>query len=619
MKIRNIFLMFLIIILLSSNLFAAAIDDCLSPSLKIQADDFTFQFKGFFNERNSDNIRAQLDAFNQAQRYFAEKIIAKGGKITFAEFMQEALYSEHGFFTNHVVVGRDQSFDTYAEILPFGYALAKQITEMWEKMGKPDKFSIVEMGAGSGALVKNIIAYIQQTEPALFKSLDYVIVEISPKLKRTQEETLEKEFSSLDNIPVRWNKGTAFDLSGLKDIEGVFLSNEMPDNFPVHRIKKVNGVFQEVYVTFKDGKFQDELGSISTPDLQKYVDNLAFEIKEGVELPVNLNLRVWQENVAKALKKGFVITIDYGGKINEISQNPYAVWNMETNRMEDVKAKMEYIYANSGNCDITAEVNFYDIADYGLQNGLQIHGYTLQRDFLENLGFEEIVDDLIDSGVTIHRRKSIEHDIATNFHFKVLVQSKSIDKEIELSGLSAMEDFNFQYSRNVEIILPLGPQQAEFIVYTRNFNFNKDLIKKGKQAVIDDSRNYGYRFNNSINIIDTNGQNVQDGKYVLNLSRESILDTKIYNDQGGIIFDGWDYFEKQGKGKELVFDYDTFEKKYLTNFDITQMQTEGIPDIFYLHQDGSLQTYSPEFLPKGVMDKQSLPNNSINQKIGQAI
>jgi SAM-dependent MidA family methyltransferase len=619
-KVKCEILILVVIFLLSSNVLAVGSllsENCLSPNLKIQAEDFSAKFAGFFNDQDSDNIRAQLDAFNAAQRYFAEKIIAQGGKITFAEFMQDALYSEHGFFTNHAVVGRDQSFDTYAENVPFGYALAKQITEMWEKMGKPDKFSIVEMGAGSGALVKNIIAYIQQNEPALFKSLDYVIVEISPKLKKAQEETLEKEFSSLDNVPVRWSKGTAFDLSKLKDIEGIFLSNEMPDNFPIHRVKKVQGQIKEIYTVFKDGKFQDEAGPIASQDLQDYVDSLEVEIKEGVEVPVNLNLRIWQENLGRALKKGFVITIDYGGKIEEVTQNPYAVWNKETNAIEDNTKKMEYIYKNCGSCDITAEVNFYDIADWGRKNGLQVQGYTLQRDFLWNMDFDGISDDLTRKGVIIPRRKSIANDIATNFHFKVLIQSKNVDQGIELQGLDSMEDLYQPYSKNIDLILSIGPEQSEFIVITNDVNFNKEIIRKGKQSIKDNIGN-GYGFGGKTQIIEANDLNVENGKYIISLSRQELLDITIYNEQGQVLFRGWDYFKNQGKGKKLSIGYEEFEQKYLTNFDLTNMQSDIIPDMFYLHQDGSLQIFSPEFL-LGQLDKQLSPQNSLNQKIEQAI
>ncbi len=568
----------------------------------------------------ADNIQAQLEALNPAQRYFADKIIAKGGRINFAEFMQDALYSEHGFFTNSVSVGRDKSFDTYAESLPFAHCLAAQLVEMWEKMGSPKKFSIVEMGAGSGTLVKNIVAYLKLNNQGLYKALDYVIVEISPKLKEDQQIAVLNEFGALEGIPIRWIKGTAFDLSEIKDIEGVFLSNEMPDNFPVHRIRKENGQVYEVYVAFENGRFIDQLGPISNSQLQDYVDSLGIELEDGQEIPVNLKLSVWQQQVSTALKKGFVITIDYGGKHDEIVSQPFAVWNRETFLIEDDADKMEYIYNNCGKCDITAEVNFYDLANWGIQNGLNVQGYTFQRDFFWNLGFDDVLDDLVYNGVKVPRHKSVSHDMATNFHFKVLVQSKNLDEDIDLAGFDGMDNLYFLYNREVRVKLSIGPDQSSFLVYTKEISFDPESIKQGKQAVKDSTnRGYSYGGNGSATrIIEARKYNLEDGKYVLGFSREELQEAKIYDDKANLIFDGWKNFESQKEDK-FALELDTFEQKFMSTFDLSKRQTEIIPDILYLHQDGSLQTFSPEFLPSGVIDKKSSSENSLKLQIERAI
>ncbi len=557
----------------------------------------------------SENNKTEdyLKALNDEQRYFAEKIIARGGKIPFAEFMEYALYSEHGFFTNFVSIGESKHFCTYAESLPFAHSLAKQLIEMWEKMGKPGKFTIVEMGAGRGMLAKNIILYIQQNEPQLFKSLDYVIVEISSKLVVDQTETLIEEFGSVENIPVRWVEGDAFDLSNLRDVEGVFLSNELPDNFPVHRIKKVNGRVMEIYTAFQEGKFVDELGPLSSSELAEYVANLEVELKEGVEVPVNLNLRIWQENIARALKRGFVITIDYGGKIEEISDQMFAVWNRETNAIKNSEEKIKYIYANSGSCDITANVNFFDQARWGKIAGLNVHGYTLQKDFLCNLGFDVIIDELLKQGMQVSRRKSLLADIATNFHFKVLIQSKNVDPEMPLSGLKHIEPFYYLYGQATDLVLPVTPQESSFLVCTNDrINITPKLVAKGKESVKDYLRIFPAYSREFAWIIEPNERNVRDGVYVLQLSRQEIEDMRIYNAQGDILFEGREFFKDKSRKNALAIEYEEYERRYLSLLDLESMDAEVIPDVFYLHRDGSMMTFPQHFRPLDVISSRKV-------------
>jgi len=560
------------------------------------------------NSNNNNNAQLSKDK-NNFKIFMAKKIEEKGGRVSFADFMQEALYSEYGYYKKDIAIGRDKDFDTYAEHMPFAYALAKQLIQMWQIMGKPNKFSVVEMGAGNGVLSKNIIRYIQQNEAMLYKSLDYVIVDISPKLKNDQRETFIKEFGSLENVPVRWVEGNALDLSKLKGIEGVFISNELPDSFPVHRIKKVAGRIQEVYTVFRDGEFQDELGHLSTPELKEYVDNLKVALQEGQEAPVNLNLRIWQENMAKALKKGFVITIDYGGKIEEISNFPYAVWNRQTNDIEVREEKIKYLYDNSGSCDITANVNFYDMAKWGEAVGLNLYGYSLQRDFLWNLGFNDIIDNLLMQGIEVRNSKSLPHEIGTNFHFKVLVQSKNIDTKVSLEGLKNLDRFYVPYGQITHLVLPITPEQSSFLVCTNDrFNITAKTIKEGKEAVKTYKQNFGYYGMEYLNIIEPDERYVQDGRYVLPLLREEIEDMRIYNDKGEILFDSRDAFKDSARKKALSLDYKEYEKKYLSYLDLGRMDIEKIPSVFYLHKNGSIMLFPQYPKPLDVI------SNELNKK-----
>ncbi|MFA5351242.1 MAG: SAM-dependent methyltransferase, partial [Candidatus Omnitrophota bacterium] len=206
--------------------------------------------------------------------------ITKGdGKIPTAEFMKLALYDpDYGYYTTQASINWGLDFSTAAEDPMFGVDIARQMHQMWELMGKTRKFTIVETGAGNGDLAKSIIRHLRAKSSYrdFYDALEYVIVDVSPSLKLEQQGNLS-DFTD----KVKWVQGNAFDLSQLKDIEGVFLSNELPDAFPVHRVRAgENNSFQEVYVTFKDGQFQDQLGDISDPKITDYINSL---IRQGVE------------------------------------------------------------------------------------------------------------------------------------------------------------------------------------------------------------------------------------------------------------------------------------------------------------------------------------------------
>src|SRR4051794_25999276 len=105
-----------------------------------------------------------------------ERIRAEG-PITFARFMEEALYDPHGGFYSRSSVGESGDFVTSPHVSPaFGVLMARQLEELWELLDKPDPFWTVEVGAGDGTLAGQILDF---ASPALRASLRYLAVERS--------------------------------------------------------------------------------------------------------------------------------------------------------------------------------------------------------------------------------------------------------------------------------------------------------------------------------------------------------------------------------------------------------------------------------------------------------
>ncbi|MBA3923772.1 MAG: SAM-dependent methyltransferase, partial [Nostocaceae cyanobacterium] len=121
----------------------------------------------------------------------AQKIaVNPQGRITFADFMETALYHpQHGYYaTKAVNLGSSGDFFTSVHLsADFGELLAEQFVQMWEILGRPVDFSLVEMGAGQGVLAVDILKYLAREYPDFFASLNYIIIEKSAALRKLQQ------------------------------------------------------------------------------------------------------------------------------------------------------------------------------------------------------------------------------------------------------------------------------------------------------------------------------------------------------------------------------------------------------------------------------------------------
>ena len=106
--------------------------------------------------------------------------IAARGPIPFREFMAEALYHpRHGYYTSgRAVIGRKGDFFTNVSVGPlFGRLLARQFAEVWQRLGEPAQFTIVEQGAHGGDFAGDVLAGLREFAPACFAAATYRIVE----------------------------------------------------------------------------------------------------------------------------------------------------------------------------------------------------------------------------------------------------------------------------------------------------------------------------------------------------------------------------------------------------------------------------------------------------------
>jgi SAM-dependent MidA family methyltransferase len=307
--------------------------------------------------------------------------IERDGPIRFRDFMDAALYHpKYGYYTTAAgATSRGGDFVTSPEVHPvFGTLVAKTLLELWELMGCPARFDVVEQGGGSGLLARDILRWAHGRQPAFAAALRYTLVERSAAMQVAQEGTLGEV--DLPEGVVAWADSLP------ESIEGVVLSNELIDAFPVHRVVRRGSELLEVYVALDGGRFVDELGSPSTPKLAAYFDALGLVPGEGSYAEVNLAAIEWMEGVAASLARGYVLTFDYGYEAASL----YAPWRRDgTLLCFSKQSASSDPYQRVGKQDMTSSVDFTTLQRVGEEAGLQTLAMTNQSAFLVRMGIGE--------------------------------------------------------------------------------------------------------------------------------------------------------------------------------------------------------------------------------------
>lgn len=368
-------------------------------------------------------------------RLIAEAIRERG-RITFAQFMDMALYHpKWGYYMRpEARIGPRGDFYTSPHVHPlFGLLVGDQLAQMWDLLDHPNPFAIVEFGAGQGLLARDILDGLSRRHPDCLNSTRYIIVERSPHLIREQRRELAAS-------PLPPGRALWLDrLDRLPDhgqLAGCVLSNEFVDALPIHRVRRQEGQIKEIYVGRAEG-YTELIDDLSTPLLASYFSDLNVELEEGQEAEVNLAALSWLEGTARALDRGFIITIDYGCESEELYGPRFPRGTLMCYRQHRAT---EDPYAYVGQQDLTSHVNFTSLMRRGQELGLQTTGFTNQMKFLLALGMLERAHEWDQGpgagnvGAKLAARRLIMPGGMGEI-FKVLVQHKGIDGP-HLKGLS---------------------------------------------------------------------------------------------------------------------------------------------------------------------------------------
>jgi SAM-dependent MidA family methyltransferase len=421
---------------------------------------------------------------------------APNQRITFAEYMDLALYHpQYGYYaTGAVNIGSEGDFFTSPHLSrDFGELLAEQFAQMWDILGRPTPFTLMEMGAGQGLVAADVLHYLHRQYPECYEALEYIIVEKAAGLIAQQQQQLQRLKLGTKSLPLRW---CSFEEIPENSITGCCFSNELVDAFPVHQVVLDRGQLREIYVTTSNlgvrsqesgvrsqeseiGDYQSKIqnqnsqipvkgasnainfveitDTLSTAKLADYFDFIGIDLMsgaypEGYRSEVNLAALDWIKTVANRLKRGFLLTIDYG-----YSADRYylPVRHQGTLQCYYHHRHHDDPYVNVGQQDITAHVNFSALDRQGELCGLRKVGFTQQGLFLMALGLGDRIAALSspdsergqaiaqapDVVKTMRRREAL-HQLMDSMGlggFGVLVQSKGLtvqEEQVSLKGLT---------------------------------------------------------------------------------------------------------------------------------------------------------------------------------------
>jgi SAM-dependent MidA family methyltransferase len=359
--------------------------------------------------------------------------IRRHGPLPFADFMRECLYHPlHGYYSK-AESKRFADYYTSVDMHPiFGRLLARQFAEMWERLGNPAEFMLVEAGAGVGRLAGHILDFCAAKIPAFYGALRYVAVERSATRAEQATQRLQHghngHFATAIEIPSRIPVGCLF-------------SNELMDALPVHRVIVQEGSLKEILVGLDAGQFVDVVASVSTCAINEYFSTQGIVLSEGQHAEASLEACDWITEVGRRLERGYVLTIDYGHRAVELFDDHHTRGTLLAYHSHRVS---EDFYTAPGGQDLTAHVNFTALELWGKRAGLQSLGLTSQTAFLLALGHRNEFADLYDDGQSETERvqarlqlKTLVHPEGMGERFQVFIQEKAVP-DSSLTGLAGI-------------------------------------------------------------------------------------------------------------------------------------------------------------------------------------
>ncbi len=369
-------------------------------------------------------------------RLIQQRIVDAGGWIDFEQYMQLALYAPGlGYYSAGAQkFGEQGDFITSPEVSPlFAQALANPLASLLKKMPEA---KLIEFGAGSGKLAADLLLALQDINQL---PNEYLIIEVSTELQQRQRQMLQEKAPELLAC-VRW-------LSTLppEPVNAIVVANEVIDAMPVQRFSIEDNQVALLGVENIEGELQLSYQPAPEALAEKILalsDNFN-NTKHAYYSEINCHINPWIKAISRCIKKGAIYLIDYGyPRCEYYSEDRHMGTFLGYYKHRSVDAPLWY----PGLQDLTAFVDFTEVAESALDNGFDVDGFTSQGNFLLNAGLAQLVDNLeikneIQHLKIMQQMKTLSMPGEMGERFKVIGLSKGMD--VNIPGFE-MRDFRYR-------------------------------------------------------------------------------------------------------------------------------------------------------------------------------
>ena len=398
-------------------------------------------------ENNINTLPEPDDEAKQRSRLLVQCVesacAANGGWINFSEFMNIALYQPGlGYYSGGLQkFGVKGDFITAPEVSPlFGQCIALQLVDIFNhfRAETDQKIYVLEFGAGSGLLAIDIL---QQLESLNALPDEYLIIELSAELQQRQQKTIKDKSPELFKR-VKWLEQLPDDLSSV-----VVIANEVLDAMPVENFKVTKSRIESLMVGVEDGNIISQYMPASD-SVKKVITELQqrseFQFLDGHNQSnycseYNPAVRGWLSLLASKIDKMVALLIDYGYNEKEYYHADRSTGTLMCYYQHRAHGDFSYW---PGLQDITAFVNFTDVAYSAVASKFDVAGYTTQAAFLLSCGLSDLHESQVSDGVQQQVKLSQQIKTLTlpsemGDRFKVIALTKNYDES--LKGFSMLD------------------------------------------------------------------------------------------------------------------------------------------------------------------------------------
>ena len=339
--------------------------------------------------------------------------LRKSLKLPLDKFINLSLYNKQfGYYMKKNPFGVKGDFITAPNISRlFSEMIAIWVISFWQSLGSPNKFNLVELGAGNGEMMKVLIESFKNF-PKFFNSCNFIIHEKSPLLVKIQKKRLK-------DSKIIW-------ISKINKINNnpcIFIANEFFDAIAIKQFLKKKDCWFERYINLENKRKMNFF--------EKRIDITKIERKIGFKISKNQKFIEYSElglnylrEIIKKIKKntGGLLLIDYGYKEEKMKNTLQAISNHKIVNISDYNKDK----------DITYNISFNFFKKFTENLGGVKNNITTQKNFLIKMGIK-------------HRAEIISKNLSFSKKADIFYRLKRLIDEKQMGNL-----FKVMFIRNKE-------------------------------------------------------------------------------------------------------------------------------------------------------------------------